>query len=259
MIQWITLLKKELLEMTRNFKLVWVPLTFILLGVTQPLSSYYMPQIIDKFGGLPKGTVIKIPEPSAAEVLVKGLSQYTTIGVLIIVLLTMGLIAGERKSGVAAMVLVKPVSFLSFVTSKWAGAVILFSLSFFSGYLATWYYTGVLYDWIALPVFFQSYLLYMLWFIAVLTLTLFFSSILLSSGMAGFFSLGIVMVSSLVSGMLEHWLKYSPSRLTDYANVLLLSGKIPKETIGAGLVAGSLVLVLLFLAMAIFRKKELAS
>jgi hypothetical protein len=32
----------------------------------KPISSYYMPQILDSLGSLPNGAVIKIPTPSAA-------------------------------------------------------------------------------------------------------------------------------------------------------------------------------------------------
>ena len=159
MSQWLTLFQKEILEMWRNFKWIWVPITFILLGVKEPLTSYYLPQIIKSFGGLPEGAIIDIPPPTAGAVLASGLSQYSTIGVLIIVLGTMGVIAGERKSGVAAMILVKPVSYFSYVTSKWAGSLLLVWFSLFIGYLLTWYYTGQLFEWVAFGEFLQSFVL----------------------------------------------------------------------------------------------------
>jgi len=118
MSQWFTLLQKELLEMTRNFKWIWVPISFILIGVMDPLSTYYLPQILNTIGDLPEGAVIDIPTPPAPEVLMMSLANYNLLGILIIILTTMGLISGERKSGVAGMILVKPVSYFSFVTAK---------------------------------------------------------------------------------------------------------------------------------------------
>lgn len=257
--QWLVLFEKELLEMARNYKWVWVPLTFILIGINQPISSYYMPQIIDMLGGLPDGAVIKLPEPAAGEVLVKGLSQYTTLGVLIIILTSMGMIAGERKSGVAALILVKPVSYSSFVTSKWAGAFFLMAVSFLAGYFATWYYTGVLYDWIGLDLFFKSLFLYVLWFTFVLTITIFFSASFFSAGTAGFLSVATTLLISLISSSLSHWLKWSPSRLTDYANQLLVSGDFSKALLPAVLLTVSGIVVLLAVSILVFRKKELAA
>ena len=65
---WFVLFKKECLEMVRNFKVIWVPLTFLFLAKLIPLTAYYMPKIIDALGGLPEGTVIEIPLPSPGRV-----------------------------------------------------------------------------------------------------------------------------------------------------------------------------------------------
>jgi ABC-2 type transport system permease protein len=259
MSQWITLLQKELLEMWRNVKWIWVPITFILLGVSEPLTSFYLPQIIDSLGGLPEGTVIEIPIPSAAEVLIQGLSQYTSLGVLIIVLISMGLIAAERKSGVAAMILVKPVSFFAFVTAKWAGGLLLVWVSFFLGYLSTWYYTGLLFEWIPIGDLFQSFFFYGIWLTLVLTVAVFCSASFLTPGMAGFISLAVVFIFSIVSSMFSQWLEWSPAQLTSYANELLLNRAIPDHTLPACIVAIASILFLLAFSIFIFKKKELAS
>jgi ABC-2 type transport system permease protein len=259
MSQWITLFQKEILEMWRNFKWIWVPITFILLGVSEPLTSYYLPQIIKSFGGLPEGSIIDIPPPTAGVVLASGLSQYSTLGVLIIVLGTMGVIAGERKSEVAAMILVKPVSYLSYVTSKWAGSLLLVWFSLFIGYLSTWYYTGQLFDWVPIGGFFQSFVLFGLWLSVVLTVTVFLSAALLSPGMAGFISLALAIVVSIISGALSHLLEWSPSQLTSYASALLTIGDLPDDTLPASLTALLLIVVLLWLSVFLFKKKELAS
>ncbi|WHZ01371.1 ABC transporter permease [Neobacillus sp. YX16] len=259
MSQWMTLFQKEILEMWRNFKWIWVPITFILLGVSEPVTSYYLPQIIKSFGGLPEEAIIDIPPPTAGAVLASGLSQYSTLGVLIIVLGTMGVIAGERKSGVAAMILVKPVSYLSYITSKWAGSLLLVWFSLFIGYLSTWYYTGQLFEWVAFGEFFQSLVLYGVWLTVILTVTIFFSSALLSPGMAAFISLALVLVVSIISGVLSHLLEWSPSQLTSYASALLTTGNLPDDTLPASLIGILLIVILLWLSVFVFKKKELAS
>jgi ABC-2 type transport system permease protein len=259
MSQWMTLFQKEVLEMWKNFKWIWVPLTFILLGVSEPLTSYYLPQIMKSVGGLPEGAIFEIPKPTAGAVLASGLSQYSTIGVLVIVLGTMGIIAGERKSGVAAMILVKPVSYFSFITSKWAGSLLLVWISLFIGYISTWYYTGQLFDWVPIGEFFQSFVLYGLWLTVILTVTVFFSAALLSPGMAGFISLALALIISILSGALSHLLEWSPSQLTSYAGVLLAGGELPSDTMPAILIALLLIVILLWLSVFLFKKKELAA
>jgi ABC-2 type transport system permease protein len=259
MSQWMTLFNKEVLEMWRNFKWIWVPITFILLGVSEPLTSYYLPQIIKSVGGLPEGAIFEMPKPTAGAVLASGLSKYSTIGVLVIVLGTMGIIAGERKSGVAAMILVKPVSYFSFITSKWAGSLLLVWISLFIGYISTWYYTGQLFDWVPIGEFFQSFVLYGLWLTVILTVTVFFSAALLSPGMAGFISLALALIVSILSGALSHLLEWSPSQLTSYAGVLLTGGELPSDTMPAILIALLLIVILLWLSVFLFKKKELAA
>jgi ABC-2 type transport system permease protein len=258
MSQWLTLFQKEIVEMWRNFKWIWVPITFILLGVSKPVTTYFTPQIL-KSVGVPKGAKIELPMPSAPEVLIQSLSQYTSFGVLIIVLTAMGIIAAERKSGVAAMILVKPVSYPSFVTAKWTGALLLAWLSFFVGYLASWYYTGVLFDWVPLGDFFQSFFIYGLWLTVVLTITLFFSSALLSPGAAGFLSLAATIIVSLVSSTLSNVLEWSPSQLTGYADQILLSKGISDDLLPASLLSVVIIIVLLIVSVVVFRKKELAA
>ncbi len=257
--QWLTLLQKEMVEMWRNFKWIWVPITFILIGVKEPISSYYLPQILDSLGDLPEGTVINIPMPTAGEVLIQALGQYTTLGVLIIVLSTMGIIAAERKSGVAGMILVKPVSYRSFVTAKWAGALLLMCCSFLIGYLATWYYTGILFEWISITDFFQSFFFYSLWLTVILTITLFFSAALLSPGVAGFSSLAVVIVISLISSTLSNKLEWSPAQLTNYANEVILGKGMSNQILPASILAVMIMLILLGTSIIVFRKKELAS
>ncbi|MEH7376683.1 ABC transporter permease [Neobacillus drentensis] len=259
MSQWLTLFQKEILEMWRNFKWIWVPITFILLGVSKPITTYYTPQIIKSFGDLPEGAVIDIPPPSAAEVFIQALSQYSSLGVLIIVLSTMGIIAAERKSGVAAMILVKPVSYLSFVTAKWAGGILLLWFSLFIGSIATWYYTGILFAWIPAGDLIQSLLLYGLWLTVVLTLTVFFSASLMTPGIAGFLSIAIVIIFNIISSTFSTWLEWSPAQLTSYANEVLLSKTVPEQALSTSLIAFVCIIVLLGFSVVIFRKKELAS
>lgn len=254
--QWYILLQKELLEMWRNFKWIWVPITFILLGVQAPITSYFLPQILDSFGGLPKG--VEIPIPSAEEVLVKGLSEYTQIGIIIIVLMTMGILAGERKSGVAAMILVKPVSYKSFVIAKWAGSILLVWGSFFIGYLATWYYTGILFKWVPISDFFITFFIYGLWFTLVISITFLFSATFKIPGMAGFSSIAVVIILNVATSILSHWLKWSPAQITDDANQLLLTKEWTHSLLPTSIITTVSIIVLLMLSIFIFRKKELS-
>lgn len=259
MMQWFTLLNKELLEMWRNFKWVWVPISFILLGVMNPLSTYYLPQILESVGGLPEGAKFEIPEPKASEILIMSLGDFSTLGVLIIALTTMGIIASERKSGVVELILVKPVSYTSYVTAKWTSALILLWLSFFIGYLTSWYYVGILFEQVPFMDFFKSFLIYGTWFSFIVTVTVFFSGVFKTPGMAGFVSLALIIVLNLVSSSLSHIFEWSPAQLTSYANELLILNKFSSDIFPAVGISLTGMIALLAACILILRKKELAS
>lgn len=257
--QWFTLFNKEMLEMTRNFKWIWVPISFILLGVMDPLSTYYMPQILDTLGGLPEGTVLEMPTPPAPEILMMSIAQYNMLGVLIIVLITMGLISGERKSGVAGIILVKPVSYSYYITAKWAGALVLIWISYFIGLLASWYYVGVLFDWLPLVDFLQVFFVYGIWLSFVLTITIFVNAFFITPGVVGFVSIAVILIFSLISGSLSHLLEWSPAQLTSYVGEFLATDSFPDAYLPTILIAFGGIVAMLFGAVFVFKKKELST
>ncbi|GAK03650.1 hypothetical protein JCM19037_1989 [Geomicrobium sp. JCM 19037] len=65
------LLRKEWIETTRSYRIIWLPLLFVLLGIMQPLTSYYLSDLLEQFGGLPDGAMFVIPTPTARWSLLK--------------------------------------------------------------------------------------------------------------------------------------------------------------------------------------------
>lgn len=105
----LVLFKKEMLEAWRDKKLIWLPIVMSILAISQPISLYYMPEILEKSVNLPEGAVIKLPVPTGAEVLAGTLSQFGTIGTAIVILSVMGSIAHERNSGSLSLLMARPV------------------------------------------------------------------------------------------------------------------------------------------------------
>ncbi|MBT2695655.1 ABC transporter permease [Bacillus sp. ISL-55] len=256
--QWFTLLNKEFLEMARNYKWIWMPITFILLGVMDPLTTYYLPEILNSVGGLPEGAVVEIPEPSAQEIFIMSLGEYQMIGILIIALSMMGTVAGERKSGVAQLILVKPVSFFSYITSKWAAALILILVSLFLGMLASWYYTGVLFEFIPFGAFMESFGIYSLWLILVLSFVILCSAMFMQPVAAGMVALITVFIFTIIGGSLQHLLEWSPTQLLSYVSVRLITEKWPEHVWPATGITLTMTVLFVLLAIYIFKRKELA-
>lgn len=256
--QWFILLNKEFLEMARNFKLIWVPIVFILLGAMDPLTTYYLPEIINSVGGLPEGAVFEIPEPTAQEIFIMSLGEYQTIGLLIIVLSFMGTIAGERKSGVAQLILVKPVSYIAYITSKWTAALILIVLSLFLGILTSWYYTGVLFEFIPFMRFMESFGLYSLWLVLVMSLVVLCSAAFAHPGAAAMVTLVIVFMATMIGGSFQHLLEWSPTQIVSYISEMLISEKWPEHLWPTTGITVAMTILFVGLAIFILKRKELA-
>lgn len=226
---WYLLFRKEMLESVRSYKWIWIPLVFLALGIMNPLTSYYMPEILQA-SGVSEEAAKLIPVPTAGEILAKSLSQYNTLGLLVLALAFMGIVASERQSGSAIMVLVKPVSHTGYIMAKWSGMTALTLASVGLGQLGTWYYTNLLFDAIPFSKVAVSYSVFALWMIFVISLVLFLSCLLKSPGGVAFLSLAAAAVLSLATSLLGGAMRWSPSRLSAEAG-----GMLTQDQAGAGI------------------------
>lgn len=257
--QWRTLFKKEMLGSWRDRKWIWIPLVFILLAVMDPVSNYYLPQILETVGGVPDGTVFELPTITATDAIMMSLSQLSSLGVLVIALSSMGIISGERKSGVAELILVKPVSYFTYITSKWVTLLVIVWSAYIVGMFAAWYYIGILYAFIPILDFLLLLFFYGLWLTLVASLSIFYNAISKTPGFVAFLTIVTLLTMSLVTMLFGENLLWSPNNLSSHVHTMLLTGEIPTELYGAGGVTIALSLALIILATYIFRKKEHAA
>lgn len=255
--QWMTLFQKEILENWRNFKWIWVPLTLIALMIVDPIVNYYLPDILDKVGGLPEGAVFEIPLPTAEEAIMMSLSQLGSLGILLIVLIGMGTITEEKKSGVAEIILSKPVNYTNYVTAKWANYVLLVLTSFALGLILAWYYINLLYGGLSFIKILQVFVFYSLGLILVTTLVIFFNSLVKSQGLVAFLSLGLILIVSSVTSIFSHRLPWSPSAITRELQELLLNGQLTRDLVGSSLLTLLLSIILLALSVTLMKRKEI--
>lgn len=256
--QWGIIFKKEMLEYWRNFSWIWVPIVFTLLAIMDPLTTYYMPIILDNVGGLPDGTSIEMPDITASDALMMSLQEFSLFGVLIIVLITMGIIAGERKSGVAELILVKPVRYSYYILGKWAAKLTLLLTSYLIGLLTSWYYVNLLFGEIPILAFIQTVCFYGLWIILVVTITIFYNTLFKTPGLVGALSIGSLLGMSAISSIFSHKLPWFPNSLSSHIRQMLHTGEIPTALWGTSFVTITLIIALLFLSFLTFQRKELA-
>lgn len=255
--QWIVMYNKEMLEMWRSFKWLWVPLVFILLGIMQPVTTYYLPQILESAGGLPEGAVIEIPTPTGAQVMAEVISQYSSLGVLILVLAGMAVIWGEKQSRTISLILVRPIAYSTFITAKWAGLATLTITSVLVGCLAGWYYTELLIGSVSVSYLVSGVSVYGLWMIFVITVLVLMSTLLRGNSAVAFVTILITLCLSILTGLFEQWMLWSPARLTYHTSSLLVNGVAGDGFLFSVGVTVAVVIVILMTAVVSLKRQEL--
>jgi ABC-2 type transport system permease protein len=245
---YLTLLRKELLEQWRTKKVLVVMIVFLLFGLTSPLLARFVSEIImsvpgaEQFAGL-------IPEPKAADAVAQFIENITQFGYIMTLLLAMGLIAGERDRGTAAMILSKPAPRWAYVLSKFDALALVYLPAILLAGLGAGYYTNMLFDpGLALGPFLLGNVLLWLWLLAIAALVLVGSAIgrtpLIAAGLGLLFTVALLIVGAFpqASALL-------PSGLVTWAQQLGLPEPLPIN--GWGALAGTVVLILFCLVTAV--------
>ncbi len=251
-----TLFKKEWLEAWRDKKLIWLPVVLSLLAVSQPISTYFMPEILDMAGNLPDGAVIEIPVPSGEEVLAGTLSQFGMIGTAIFVLSAMGVISNERTSDSLSLVMARPVEPFEYISSKWVAQALIFLLSFALSYGLAYYYTNLLFNQVEFKRFISSLGVYSLWILFTLSITLFLGTLMKKNGGIAGLSIMTVATFSILGTLFPKFMGWSPANALNQAGSILLTGKW-EESIGVMMfVSIALIFGLVLLSIFSFKKYE---
>lgn len=250
------LLRKELLELWRTHRFLTVAIVFVAFaGLLSPLIAKLTPELLKDLSLSVGQTIsIELPEPTAADAIGQFLKNLTQIGVIALILVTMGSVALERERGTAALVLSKPVSRLSFLLAKFTALTLAFAVCLGLAALTCWAYTLMLFGPFELLVLVQVSLqagLYM-W---VLLAATFLCSALLKSQIAAGAAAFAVYIGLSVLGMVARIKAYLPGALIEAAGRLSLGASV--DVSRAAVVSLMLVVLCVVVAWRIFEGHEL--
>lgn len=252
----ITLFIKEMQESMRNGKWIWLPIVIMIIGISQPLTSYYMPQIIESAGNLPEGAVIEIPIPSGEEVLAGTLGQYGTLATLLFVLASMSAISIERQNGTLTLVMARPVQPFQYILSKWAAQLVIALTSLLLSYVLTWYYTNLLFNKVDWHIMLASLGVYSLWIVLIISITIFAGTLLRTSGGIAGVSVSFLALLTVSTGLFTKFMEWSPAKLREHATVILMQRELLENGLLVIVATLSLSLLLVLLATLNFKRFE---
>ncbi len=113
----LVLLRKELKEQWRTFRMPVVGAIFLAVGIASPLLAKYTPEMIEQFAG---DIEVVLPTPVAKDAIDQLVGNLGLVAIFAAILLAMGSVAGEKERGTAALVLTKPVTRPAFLMAKFA-------------------------------------------------------------------------------------------------------------------------------------------
>ena len=209
------LFRKEMREQFKLYRLVIVCAIFLFFALSSPLTLKYLPDILKMAGE--QNMIIQLPTPTAFMALSEFAGNIGQIGALIAVLMAMGAVANELKSGTAVMTLSKPVSRSAFVVSKLLAVSITFLISLVCLGYTVWLIQGT-----AVWPYVGMNLLLGLFLVFCLAVTLLFSSLYKSSLAAGGLAIGVIIVQGIISAIPVIG-KYMPGVLLSWG-INLMSG-----------------------------------
>lgn len=243
-----TLISKELLEQRRTWRLVGAAAFFAAIA----LLIAVIPFIISLFTDVERDSEL-------ARALLEAYGGTTaTVGALVAIVFGMGVLANERASGTAGMVLSKPVSVAAFVSARFVGMASSIYLGFAAGSIVMFVLTTILisyYDGVTFAIYMSIIGFYLVF---VSSMTFFWSGMFSRQMLAG----GIALVLFIIQLPLT-----AIPKTQDYwpVNLVLWATNVSGITEGGRISDGwqtfpiALGCIVLFAvgAWAVFRRKEL--
>lgn len=253
----IELSKKEVHQMAREFKILWLPIVFILLGLTQPIMMYYLPVILQSAGGV-QGIIIDptIAKPVGQEVLASTLnSQFDQLGIIILVVATMSIIQGEKANGMMAFILTRPVSISSYLNSKIIIHYILAVICLALGYAVSYGYSAYLFTTVPLTQAIWAFAFYCVWLLFIITFVAMMSTFFKSTAFIALISIVSLLICRFITGLHPVIDVVNPASNSMYATNILMSGDMG-SWYGINIVVTLLLVLLMIVTMQSFIAKK---
>ena len=251
------LIKKELMESLKGKKLLALIILCVFFALLAPLTAKFMPAIMEQVlkGQDTGGITIQIQEPTYLDSYRQYFKNFSQMGILIIMIIFMSTVSGEKTKGTAILVLTKCVSRHSFILSKYSASIIIFLVSYLVSIGVYLYYTFLLFNQVFDESTLPAFLFFGLFVVFMLSLTLFASTIANSTGVSAlilfssFFALNILNALPVIKN-------YSPMTLAGF-NYPISQGNPYGEYMN-NIVAAVVLSVLLVIASIItFKKQEI--
>ncbi|HOC06278.1 MAG: ABC transporter permease [Bacillota bacterium] len=245
---------KEIKEFLRTYKVFVVPGLFLLFGFTSPIITKVLPSLLSS---LAEEINFVLPEMTWVDSYGQFFKNLNQMGILAIILTTMGTIAEERNRGISQLVLTKPVPRTSYVLAKYAANFLPIAFTTVLAFFATWFYTDVLFPDTVFLNGLGATGVYIAYLAVILALVILASAMTKSAIAAGGLTVLGLIILNLLPLFSKALSKYSPAVLADYIYQVAGGTAASGDVWGAIACAAGTVIILLTTASLVFSRKEL--
>lgn len=249
-----TTTRKEMLYLWRTWRVVIVCVVMFVFAIMSPLITKFTPQLLSSLEGAEMFADL-IPEMTIVDSINQHIETMTQFGFILVILVGMGAVAGEKEKGSAGIVLSKPLTRGVFIYSKYFSQLILYLLAFIIATGAGYYYNTVLFEQLDAGLFLAINGLLLLWVLVFAAVTLLGSTLGNSTGAAAGFSLGGAILL-LISGSIPQIGALMPGGLLAWAGQMG-TGSGGAANWGAVTLGLVIIIVCLLAALAGFERQEL--
>lgn len=251
---YIAFLKKEGIEAVRTHKLMVIIIVFLLIGMLNPITAKFTPQILEEF--MPEGMVININEPTAVDSWMQFFSNVPQMGLIVLVILFSGIMSNEFSKGTLVNMLTKGLSRKVVIYSKFSMALIIWTISYVLCFLVTFMYTKYFWDTSIISNLLLS--IFLLWlFGAFLVSTIILGGVMFKSNYACLLFAGVMVAAMFLINIIPVVSEYNPVFLVSN-NMELIMDKIDvKKALWPIITTLAIILTEVYASIRIFNKKAI--
>jgi ABC-2 type transport system permease protein len=255
MSHFVAVLKKELMEGVRTYRIMIMVLVFIGLGILSPLTAKMTPEIIRAF--VPEDMMtITVADPMAIDSWMQFYSNVSQIGIIVMIIVFSGILANEISRKTLIILLTKGLSRSSVILAKYIYAVLIWTVSLLLCFFVTLGYTVYLFPGEAVSN--MLFALFCMWLFGVFLLAVqIFAATLMNHSYSCLLITGSVVVALLLVSIAPAAEKYNPLSLAALNIGLMVDVVKVSDMFWSIGISSGIALLLMAGAVLVFNKKQL--
>ncbi|MBI4734141.1 MAG: ABC transporter permease subunit [Rubrobacteridae bacterium] len=251
----VVLIRKDVLEQLRTKKAFIMGFIFLFLAIVSPVSAKMMPLMLKGLSGQ-NGITINIPEPTFMASIDQFVKNATQLVCFLLIFIVAGSIADEKIRKTLELVIVKPISRASFVTSKFIAYFLMITIMFSSASILFYLYTVTLFETFDFSNFAMLASQVLIYLLLIVSSTIFASTIAKSNIVAGIIGFISAFLFGSIMGLFKDITPYAPGYfISNYKNMIERgwTGDFTMPT----MISILLITLLICSSILIFRKQEI--